>query len=62
VIWAGKRTKIRIGFWWQKLKRQLGNSGADGRVIFKWNLKKKGARAGTGFIWLSIRASSCSYV
>lgn len=59
--WAGKRIKIHIGFWWQKLKRELGNPGADGRVILKWNLKKNSARTWSGFIRLKERAGSCSY-
>jgi hypothetical protein len=43
------------------VKRQLGNPGTDGTVIFKWNLKKNGARTQTGFIRLTMKAGSCGY-
>jgi hypothetical protein len=42
--WEGKGIKMHIGFWWQKLKRQFGNPGTDGRVTYKCKLKKQGAK------------------
>jgi hypothetical protein len=30
------------------------NQGIDGRIIFKWILRKQGAKEWTGFIWLMI--------
>jgi len=32
----------------------LEDGGADGRIIFKWALKRKSVRVWTGFFWLRI--------
>ena len=44
-------------FWWGKPeeKYQLEDSGIDGRMIFRWILRKwDGGGARAGFIWLRI--------
>jgi hypothetical protein len=36
----------------QKGRDHLGNSGTDGRIILRWNLKKEDMRVWFRFMWL----------
>jgi len=40
-----------------EMKRLLGSSGIDGRIILKYILEKQGVRSWTGFVWLRIGTS-----
>jgi hypothetical protein len=50
----GEREVYR-GFWWGDLRKgdHLGDPGVDGRITFKWILKKWDG-AWTGLSWLRI--------
>ena len=62
VRWAGhvaymEKGEVYTVFWWGKPeeKYQLEDSGIDGRMIFRWILRKwDGGGARAGFIWLRI--------
>ena len=37
-----------------KERGRLGDTGVDGRIILKWDLKKWARRALAGLVWLTI--------
>jgi hypothetical protein len=43
-----RRGEAYTGFWWRNLweRDQLGDPGVDGRIIFRWILRKWNVRYG----------------
>jgi len=59
IRWSGhvvRRGEVYTGFWWRKLRERdhMGDSGVDGRIIFRWVLRKWNVGVWTGSMCLRI--------
>jgi len=58
VVYVGGRGEVHRGFWWGKVKERghLEGPGGDGRILFRWILRKCDVGVWAGSIWLRIGA------
>jgi len=50
------RGEVYTGFWWGNLRDRdhLEDTGADGRIILRWTLRKWDVGAWTASVWLRL--------